>query len=100
MTAADLSTRLNRERADLERRTLAAIVEAKYGAMPPMPVRLAGESDNDWIDRLAAWRNGPRLPLPAEGPPTAECAENRETFPHTAETADETAQNTMSRSEP
>lgn len=70
----DASTRTNRERNDLERRHLAAIVDAKYGKMPPFPVRAPDESDNDWLDRMKDWRNGPRLPLPEEQPTEAEAA--------------------------
>lgn len=61
-----------RERQDRERRALAAVVEAKYGAMPPMPEREPGESDNSFMNRLQAWRNGPRLPLPEPEPADAE----------------------------
>lgn len=64
------SMRLNRERTDLERHHLAAIAEAKYGKMPPMPVRGA-EDDNAWLARLKDWRNGPRLPLPEAQPAEA-----------------------------
>lgn len=57
------SMRLNREKRDRERQALAAIVEAKYGAMPPMPERKSGESDGSFLARLNEWRNGPRLPV-------------------------------------
>ena len=77
MTDIDLSTRLNRERADRERRELAAVVEAKYGRMPPSPIRQRGESDEMFMARLKEWRYGPREPL-------------------SADTASETARNTMS----
>lgn len=64
----DESMRLNRERQDRERRALAAIAEAKYGKMPPMPERAPGESDELFMARLKEWRNGPRLPLSEEHP--------------------------------
>jgi hypothetical protein len=48
----DLSTRLNRERDDRERRELAAMVEAKYGKPPPTPARLRDESAKDYAHRL------------------------------------------------
>jgi hypothetical protein len=72
---ADDNTRWNREQADRERRALAAIVEAKYGKMPPMPVRELGESDNSFLDRLKEWRNGPRLPLPESQPAESQPAD-------------------------
>lgn len=64
MMDVDLSIRINRERQDRERRAIAAAVEAKYGAMPPSPIRQPGESDEMFMARLKEWRNGPRLPLP------------------------------------
>jgi hypothetical protein len=48
----DLSTRLNREAGDRERRELAAVVEAKYGKQTPTPARLPDESANDYAHRL------------------------------------------------
>jgi hypothetical protein len=83
MTDIDRSMRLNREQADRERRELAAAVEAKYGAMPPAPIRQPNETDEMFLARLKEWRNSPRVRAPAE-----------------PETANETEQNTMSGSEP
>lgn len=75
MDNGDLSTRLNRERQDLERRHLAAIADAKYGKMPPMPQRQLGENDAMFLARLKEWRNGPRMPLPEEQPAESQPAE-------------------------
>lgn len=75
MTAIDLSIQMNREKRELERRALAAIVEAKYGKMPPSPIRQPGETDGMFMDRLKAWRNGPREPLPEEQPAESQHAE-------------------------
>jgi hypothetical protein len=60
----DESMRRHREKQERERKALAAIVEAKYGAMPPMPERQLGESDDAFLARLKHWRTLPRLPLP------------------------------------
>jgi hypothetical protein len=68
MTDVDPPIETNGERADRERRELAAVVEAKYGRMPPSPIRQRGETDEMFLARLKEWRNGPRLPLPAEQP--------------------------------
>lgn len=70
----DESMRRHREKQEQERKALAAVVAAKYGAMPPMPEREPGESDNSFMNRLNAWRNGPRLPLPEPESAKAETA--------------------------
>lgn len=75
MMEIDRSIRLNREKRERERQALVAVVEAKYGRMPPSPIRQPGETDEMFMARLRSWRNGPRMP---------------------ADTADETAQNTTS----
>ena len=82
MTDIDRSIRLNREKREQERQALAAVVEAKYGRMPPSPIRQPGETDEMFMTRLRAWRDAPRVRAPAE-----------------PETADETAQNAMSGGE-
>lgn len=71
MTDIDLSTQMNREQADRERRELTAVVEAKYGRMPPSPIRQRGETDEMFLARLREWRYGPRLPLPESHPAEA-----------------------------
>lgn len=60
--AVGRSMRLNREKQDLERRHLAAIVEAKHGPLPDSntaPTMEAGESRASFIDRLREWRKNP-----------------------------------------
>lgn len=64
MMDVDLSIQTNRAKQELERRILAAVVEAKYGRMPPSPIRQPGESDEMFLARLKEWRNGPRERLP------------------------------------
>lgn len=71
----DESMRRHREKRELERRALAAIVEAKYGKMPPSPIRQPGETDALFLARLKDWRNGPREPLPEEQPAESQPAE-------------------------
>lgn len=56
----------NEERADRERQELVAAVEAKYGKMPPSPIRQPGETDEMFLARLKEWRNSPRERLHAE----------------------------------
>jgi hypothetical protein len=58
--AIDLSIQLNREKRESEQRALAAIVEARYGRLPPMPIRQPAETDEMFMARLKEWRNGPR----------------------------------------
>jgi hypothetical protein len=66
MTDIDRSIRLNREKRELERRALVAVVEAKYGRMPPSPIRQPGETDEMFIARLKEWRNSRRVPVLAD----------------------------------
>lgn len=63
------------EARERERAALAAVVEAKYGKMPPLPIRQPNETDEmfmarlrDYRERCLALTSKIRKPAKAEAP--------------------------------